>query len=307
MKNDISYKYSCDYINYNNLKNLFNSKNQFNINLKDSKNFQINKDLFYKPQNLNNSIQKKFIINKKLHNKIEKKPISLEINTKISKNKKSFINYSTSNNDNSNSRFLIQSKPKIYLKKDHNSTRPLSVILVNNKILNKKKKSRPYTSLKLKNNNIENLSINASNINNKNINKKEKIKSLNLPKKINLNSFYFNFYNTNSNINENNIKNSFINNNYNSFFKKNHLKSENYVFKIIESLLIQKQEELKLNQKQHFNNLKKDISKNEEKVKHIMDSLKRFQRTSDENLNSKGYIYKFIKERQNSDSYRYFE
>jgi hypothetical protein len=304
MKNDISYKYSCDYINYNNLKNLFNSKNQFNINLKDSKNFQINKDLFYKPQNLNNSIQKKFIINKKLHNKIEKKPISLEINTKISKNKKSFINYSTSNNDNSNSRFLIQSKPKIYLKKDHNSTRPLSVILVNNKNLTKKNKNHPYTSLKLKNNNIENLSINASNINNKNINKKEKIKSLNLPKKLNLNYLYYNFKKkTNSNINENNIQHSFNNNNYNT----NHLNSEKYVYKLIENLLIQKQEDLKLNQKQHFKILKKDISKNEEKVKHIMDSLKRFQRNNDQNLNSKGYIYKFIKERKTSDSYRYFE
>ena len=299
MKNDISYKYSFDYINYNNLKNSFNLKNKFNINLKDNKNFQFNKDLFYKPQNSINSIQKKFIINKKLYNKIDKKPISLEINTKTSKNVKSFINYSIINNDNSNSRFLNQSKPKIYLKKEQNSTRPLSVILVNNKILNNKKKSRPYTSLKLKNKNIENLSINVSYIN-----KKEKIKSLNLPKKLNLNYLYYNFNKkTNSNINENNIQNSFNNNNYNT----NHLNSEKYVYKLIENLLIQKQEDLKLNQKQHFKNLKKDISKNEEKVKHIMDSLKRFQRNNDQNLNSKGYIYKFIKERKTSDSYRYFE
>ena len=303
MKNDISYKYSFDYINYFNLKNSFNSKNKYNINLKDSKNFQFNKDLFYKPLNLNNSIQKKFLINKIIQNR--KNPISLEINTKNSKNKKSFINYSTSNNDNSNSRYLIQSKPKIYLKKDQNITRPLSVILVNNKNLNKNNKNHPYTSLKLKNKNIENLSINNSNIKNKNINKKEKIKSLNLPKKINLNYLYL--YNTNSNINENNTKNSLIKNKYNSFFNKSHLKSENFACKLIESLLIQKQEELKLNQKQHFNILKKDISKNEEKVKHIMDSLKRFQRNSDEDLNSKGYIYKFIKERKKSDSYRYFE
>ena len=299
MKNDISYKYSFDYINYNNLKNSFNLKNKFNINLKDNKNFQFNKDLFYKPQNSNNSIQKKFIINKKLHNKIDKKPISLEINTKTSKNVKSFINYSIINNDNSNSRFLIQSKPKIYLKKEQNSTRPLSVILVNNKILNNKKKSRPYTSLKLKNKNIENLSINFSNTN-----RKEKIKSLNLPKKLNLNNLYYNFYKkTNSNTNKKNKKNSFFFNNYNI----NHLNSEKYVYKLIESLLIQKQEDLKLNQKQHFKILKNDISKNDEKVKHIMDSLKRFQRNNDQNLNSKGYIYKFIKERKTSDSYRYFE
>ena len=299
MKNDISYKYSFDYINYNNLKNSFNLKNKFNINLKDNNNFQINKDLFYKPQSSNNSIQKKFIINKKLQNKIDKEPISLEINTKTSKNTKSFINYSTSNNDNSYSHFRIQSKPKIYLKKEQNSTRPLSVILVNNKILNNKKKSRPYTSLKLKNKNIENLSINFSNTN-----RKEKIKSLNLPKKLNLNNLYYNIYKkTNSNTNKKNKKNSFFFNNYNI----NHLNSEKYVYKLIESLLIQKQEDLKLNQKQHFKILKNDISKNDEKVKHIMDSLKRFQRNNDQNLNSKGYIYKFIKERKTSDSYRYFE
>jgi len=297
MKNDISYKYSFDYINYFNLKNSFNSKNKYNINLKDSKNFQFNKDLFYKPLNLNNSIQKKFLINKNIQNR--KNPISLEINTKNSKNKKSFINYSTSNNDNSNSRYLIQSKPKIYLKKDQNITRPLSVILVNNKILNNKKKSLPYTSLKLKNKNIENLSINFSNTN-----RKEKIKSLNLPKKLNLNNLYYNIYKkTNSNTNKKNKKNSFFFNNYNI----NHLNSEKYVYKLIESLLIQKQEDLKLNQKQHFKILKNDISKNDEKVKHIMDSLKRFQRNNDQNLNSKGYIYKFIKERKTSDSYRYFE
>ena len=38
-----------------------------------------------------------------------------------------------------------------------------------------------------------------------------------------------------------------------------------------------------------------------------MDSLKRFQRNSDEDLKSKGYIYKFIKERKKSDSFRYIE
>ena len=115
---------------------------------------------------------------------------------------------------------------------------------------------------------------------------------------------YYNIYKkTNSNTNKKNKKNSFFFNNYNI----NHLNSEKYVYKLIESLLIQKQEDLKLNQKQHFKILKKDISKNEEKVKHIMDSLKRFQRNNDQNLNSKGYIYKFIKERKTSDSYRYFE
>ena len=294
MKNDFSYKYNSDYINYNNLKNSLISKNKFSINLKDNKNYQINKDLFYKPYYLDNTYQNKFIIKKKLQNKIDKK-ISLEISTKNSRKIKSFINYSTNNNDNSNSHFRIHSKPKISLKKEQNSTRPLSVLFINNKNLINKK-----CSLKLINKNIENLSIDVTN----NKNKKEKIKNLNLPKKLNLNYLYYNFNKkTNSNIKENNIQNSFNNNNYNT----NHLNSEKYVYKLIENLLIQKQEDLKLNQKQHFKILKKDISKNEEKVKNIMDSLKSFQRNSDDNLISKGYIYKFIKERKNSDSYRYIE
>ena len=301
MKNDFSYKYNSDYINYNNLKNSLISKNKFNINLKDNKNFQINKDLFYKPYYLDNTYQNKFIIKKKLQNKIDKK-ISLEISTKNSRKIKSFINYSTNNNDNSNSHFRIHSKPKISLKKEQNSTRPLSVLFINNKNLINKKCH--FSSLKLLNKNIENLSIDVTN----NKNKKEKIKNLNLPKKLNSNYLYYN--NTISNLNENNKKNSFINNNYyylNSFLNQNNPNSKNYVIKLIENLLIEKQEDLKFNQKHHFKNLKKDISKNEEKVKHIMDSLKSFQRNSDDNLNSKGYIYKFIKERKNSDSYRYFE
>ena len=302
MKNDFSYKYNSDYINYNNLKNSLISKNKFNINLKDNKNFQINKDLFYKPYYLDNTYQNKFIIKKKLQNKNDNK-ISLEISTKNSKRIKSFINYSTNNNnDNSNSHFRIHSKPKISLKKDQNSTRPLSVLFINNKNLINKKCH--FSSLKLLNKNIENLSIDVTN--NKNINKKEKIKNLNLPKKLNLNYLYYN--NTNSNLNEN--KNSFINISYNyinSFLNQKNLNSKNYVIKLIENLLTQKQEDLKFNQKYHFKNLKKDISKNEEKVKNIMDSLKSFQRNSDDNLNSKGYIYKFIKERKNSDSYRYIE
>ena len=303
MKNDFSYKYNSDYINYNNLKNSLISKNKFSINLKDNKNYQINNDLFYKPYNLNNTFQQKFIIKKKLQNKIDNK-ISLEISTKNSKRIKSFINYSTNNNnnDNSNSHFRIHSKPKISL--NQNSNRPLSVLFINNKnLINKKCR---LTSLKLLNKNIENLSIDVTN--NKIINKKEKIKNLNLPKKLNLNYLYYN--NTNSNLNENDIKNSFINNNYNyinSFLNQNNINSKNYVIKLIENLLTQKQEDLKFNQKYHFKNLKKDISKNEEKVKNIMDSLKSFQRNSDDNLNSKGYIYKFIKERKNSDSYRYIE
>ena len=299
MKNDLIYKYNSDYVNYNNLKNSLISKNKFSINLKDNKNYQINNDLFYKPYNLNNTFQQKFIIKKKLQNKIDNK-ISLEISTKNSKRIKSFINYSTNNNnDNSNSHFRIHSKPKISL--NQNSNGPLSVLFINNKNLINKKCH--FTSLKLLNKNIENLSIDVTN--NKIINKKEKIKNLNLPKKLNLNYLYYN--NTNSNLNENNIKNSFINNNYNyinSFLNQNNPNSKNYVIKLIENLLIEKQEDLKFNQKHHFKNLKKDISKNEEKVKHIMDSLKSFQRNSDDNLNSKGYIYKFIKERKNSDSYR---
>jgi hypothetical protein len=302
MKNDISYKYSCDYINYNN-------KNKFNkIYLKDNKKYQINKELFYKPQNSINLIQKKYIINKKSHNKFENKPVSLEINTKSSKNSKSFINYSL-NNNNDNSHYLIQSKPKIYLKDEQQySNKPLNVILVNNKSLinnNNNNNKRPYTALKLKNKKIDLFNSNLK----KNIKKKEKIKSLNLPTNLDLNSFYYNF--NNNNLNDNSFKHSFLNNNnYNkikSSVNKTFNNSENYVFKLIEFLLEKKQEELKLNQNQHFKNLKKDIIKNEEKVKHIMDSLKRFQRNSDEDLKSKGYIYKFIKERKKSDSFRYIE
>ena len=303
MKNDLIYKYNSDYVNYNNLKNSLISKNKFSINIKDNKNYQINNDLFYKPYNLNNTCQQKFIIKKKLQNKNDNK-ISLEISTKNSKRIKSFINYSTNNNnnDNSNSHFRIHSIPKISLKKDQNSNRPLSVLFINNKNLINKKYH--LTSLKLLNKNIENLSIDVTN--NKIINKKEKIKNLNLPKKLNLNYLYYN--NTNSNLNEN--KNSFIDISYNyinSFLNQNNLNSKNYVIKLIENLLTQKQEDLKFNQKYHFKNLKKDISKNEEKVKNIMDSLKSFQRNSDDNLNSKGYIYKFIKEKKNNDSYRYIE